>query len=135
MTTVIDRETTQTAPVVTPEREAPAARRQPIPRWIEMLVFLGFAFLAGLGLWLLAETTGYPSDGSFEVAEQMRFERIGAEAQLVTVAELVEFEDLVNPSIDHSQTVAETLRFHRIGGLDRAITVDEFAELEDRLGP
>jgi hypothetical protein len=110
------------------ERIVPAKRPQrQIVRWIEFLGLLGFAAVAALGLWFLADG-GEVTDGSFEVAEQMRFERMADVANRIDIKEFAALEDGVNATTDHSFDYAETMRFYRIGGLSPAIGLDSFVE-------
>ena len=107
-----------------PPRTHPQADRR-----IELLVFMGLVAVAAVALWLLAgdDTT----DCSFEIAEQMRFERIGQQAAVVDVEDFASLEDGVAATMDHSFDRAELERFSRIGGYAPAITLNEFAALED----
>jgi hypothetical protein len=94
------------------EREALPRLRQPVVRWIEFLAFLGLVVVAAVGLWLIVGSDA--TDGSFEVAEEMRFERIGQAAALITVQQLAELEDAVTPSVGAPFEMAEMARFERI---------------------
>ena len=119
------RGTTATLPR---ERVVPARRPQrQIVRWIEFLGLLGFAAVAALGLWFLADG-GEVTDGSFEVAEEMRFERMADVANRIDIKEFAALEDGVNATTDHSFDYAETMRFYRIGGLSPATGLDSFVE-------
>lgn len=94
------------------EREALPRVRQPVVRWIEFLAFMGLVVVAAVGLWLIVGNDA--SDGSFEVAEEMRFERIGQAAAVITVQQLAGLEDAVTPSVGAPFEMAEMARFERI---------------------
>lgn len=110
------------------DRVVPAKRPQrQIVRWIEFLGLLGFAAVAALGLWFMADG-GDVTDGSFEAAEELRFERMANVANRIDIKEFAALEDGVNATTDHSFDYAETMRFYRIGGLSPATGLDSFVE-------
>ncbi len=110
------------------DRVVPTKRPQrQIVRWIEFLGLLGFAAVAALGLWFLADTSDV-TDGSFEVAEQLRFERMADVANRIDIKEFAALEDGVNATTDHSSDYAETMRFYRLGGLEPATELDSWVE-------
>ena len=110
---------------------APPRTRPQVVRRIELLVFMGLVAVAAVALWLMAGVD--TPDDSFEIAEQMRFERIGRQAVVVDVKDFASLEDGVAATLDHSFDRAESERFFRMGGYAPAITLNEFAALEDHI--
>ena len=94
------------------DREVRPKVRQPVVRWIEFLAFMGLVIVAAVGLWLIVGDDA--TDGSFELAEEMRFERIGQAAAVITAQQLAGLEDAVMPSAGVSFEMAEMARFERI---------------------
>ncbi|HEY5685465.1 MAG TPA: hypothetical protein VIY70_08855 [Acidimicrobiia bacterium] len=94
------------------EREVLPRVRQPVVRWIEFLAFMGLVVVAAVGLWLIVGNDA--TDGSFEAAEEMRFERIGQAAAVITAQQLARLEDAVTPSVGAPFEMAEMARFERI---------------------
>ncbi len=90
-----------------PVRETP--EREPFVRWIQWLGLLALVAVVVVGVVLLTDEPVTDTDGSFQVAEDARFARIGR----ITVADLAAAEDAVN---------------------GRIMTMEDLAGLEDMLG-